>query len=427
MTDTVISAENVSKYYKLGAFGGKTLQEDFQRWWAKLRGKPDPLLKVGDGQNNVEGGNLWSLRDVSFDVKQGEVLGIIGRNGAGKSTLLKVISKITAPTSGEIKINGRVGSLLEVGTGFHPELTGRENIYLNGSILGMKKKEIDGKFDEIVEFSEMTQFVDTPVKRYSSGMRVRLAFAVAAHLEPEILVIDEVLAVGDAEFQRKCLGKMNEVAGEGRTVLFVSHQMGAIRGLCDRTLLITSGKISFDGNTDQAINQYLNSTKIETGLSEWLANDAMRETESIYLVAVRVLDSQDHCRKFFMSNEIVVIELDVYIRQKPEHFKMSIQLETASGEVVFFSSHNDVQDLPVLNGQDGLYQFRVFIPESLLNTNTYSVSVSSSLHKKRSIFRHERIVQFEVKHQIPNLKYMIGKRPGSVSPLLEWNAKLLKD
>jgi lipopolysaccharide transport system ATP-binding protein len=243
---TVISVENVSKRYRLGLIGGGTLSADLERWWARVRGKPDPLLKacperkrrIGqEDHSNRQGEYIWALRDVSFEVQQGEVLGIIGRNGAGKSTLLKILSRVTAPISGQVKVKGRVASLLEVGTGFHPELTGRENIYLNGAILGMKKAEIDRKFDEIVAFAEIEKFMDTPVKRYSSGMYVRLAFAVAAHLEPEILLVDEVLAVGDAAFQKKCLGKMGDVAREGRTVLFVSHNMGVIREIALRALV----------------------------------------------------------------------------------------------------------------------------------------------------------------------------------------------
>jgi len=255
---TVISVENVSKYYRLGLIGGGTLRADLERWWARRRGRPDPLLKIGqEDYGNRQGEYIWALRGVSFEVQQGEVLGIIGRNGAGKSTLLKILSRVTAPTSGQAKVKGRIASLLEVGTGFHPELTGRENIYLNGAILGMKKAEIDRKFDEIVAFAEIEKFMDTPVKRYSSGMYVRLAFAVAAHLEPEILLVDEVLAVGDAAFQKKCLGKMGDVAREGRTVLFVSHNMGAIRGLCQRGIWIDLGRIAMDGDAERTIARYL--------------------------------------------------------------------------------------------------------------------------------------------------------------------------
>ncbi|HEY9089861.1 MAG TPA: ABC transporter ATP-binding protein [Anaerolineaceae bacterium] len=255
---TVISVENLSKAYRLGQIGTGTLTRDLSVWWAKLRGKPNPMLKIGEKDHgNRDGETLWALKDVSFSLEQGEVLGIIGRNGAGKSTLLKVLSRVTAPTSGRVRAKGRIASLLEVGTGFHPELTGRENVYLNGAILGMTREEVNRKFDEIVDFSGVEQFIDTPVKRYSSGMYVRLAFAVAAHLEPEILLVDEVLAVGDAEFQKKCLGKMGEVAKEGRTVLFVSHNMGAIEALCPRSIMLSSGKVIQDGPSKKTIETYL--------------------------------------------------------------------------------------------------------------------------------------------------------------------------
>jgi lipopolysaccharide transport system ATP-binding protein len=258
MSDIVISVENLSKQYRLGTIGGRTVRADLSRWWAKQRGQPDPFLKIGERDpGHRQGEILWALQDVNFEVKQGEVVGIIGRNGAGKSTLLKILSRVTSPTTGRVKVKGRIASLLEVGTGFHPELTGRENIYLNGAILGMKKAEIDQKFDEIVDFSGVELFIDTPVKRYSSGMYVRLAFAVAAHLDPEVLVVDEVLAVGDVEFQKKCLGKMDEVAHEGRTVFFVSHQMAAVENLCERGILLEGGQINFIGSQTGAITQYL--------------------------------------------------------------------------------------------------------------------------------------------------------------------------
>lgn len=258
MNDVVISVEHLSKQYDLGVIGTGTISRDLNRWWARVRKKPDPYTRIGqkDAFSRI-GETILALDDISFQVEQGEALGIIGRNGAGKSTLLKILSRVTAPTSGVVKVKGRIGSLLEVGTGFHPELTGRENVYLNGAILGMKKSEVTCKFDEIVDFAGVEKFIETPVKRYSSGMYVRLAFAVAAHLDPEILIVDEVLAVGDAEFQKKCLGKMGDVAGEGRTVLFVSHNMAAIQQLCEKTLVLNSGRISYQGFTREAINHYL--------------------------------------------------------------------------------------------------------------------------------------------------------------------------
>ena len=261
MSDTVIKVENISKFYQLGLINHGTLAKDLQGWWAKIRGKEDPNSRVSllsSAKNNSDNDFIYALKDVSFDVKQGEVLGIIGANGAGKSTLLKILSRVTSPTSGCIKIKGRIGSLLEVGTGFHPELTGRENIYLNGAILGMRRHEINRKLDEIIDFSGVEKFIDTPVKRYSSGMYVRLAFAVAAHLDPEILVVDEVLAVGDADFQKKCLGKMDDVSKkEGRTVLFVSHNMAAVRQLCTRGILLEKGCVSFVGTAENSIEKYL--------------------------------------------------------------------------------------------------------------------------------------------------------------------------
>ena len=263
---SAIKIENLSKRYRLGVYGVKTLREDLQRWWWSVRGKGDPLLKVGQ-ENRLDSRSgedyVWALCDINLEVEQGEVLGIIGKNGAGKSTLLKILSRITSPTTGEVKIRGRLGSLLEVGTGFHPELTGRENIYLNGAILGMKRSEIDRKFDDIVDFAGVAKYIDTPVKRYSSGMYVRLGFAVAAFLEPDILVVDEVLAVGDAEFQKRAIGKMQEVSrGEGRTVLFVSHNMASIKQLCSRAILLDKGRIIDRGEVNKVIQNYITYTSI---------------------------------------------------------------------------------------------------------------------------------------------------------------------
>ncbi len=258
---TVIRVENLSKQYRLGDVGTGTISHDLKRWWYKTRGKEDPYLQIGEANDRATKGTsdyVWALKDINFEVKAGEVLGIIGRNGAGKSTLLKILSKTTTPTTGSVKVKGRIASLLEVGTGFHPELTGRENIFLNGAILGMTKREIQRKFDEIVDFSGVERYIDTPVKRYSSGMYVRLAFAVAAHLEPEILIVDEVLAVGDAEFQKKCLGKMKDVSvNDGRTVLFVSHNMNAIQNLCTKGLLLTNGRVHSCTEVSKSIHNYL--------------------------------------------------------------------------------------------------------------------------------------------------------------------------
>ena len=261
MNNTIIEFNNVGKQYILGMIGTGTLSQDLNRWWARVRGKEDPFLKIGDTNDRTQKGDshfVWALRDINLKVEQGDVVGIIGKNGAGKSTLLKILSRVTSPTTGDIKIKGRIASLLEVGTGFHPEMTGRENIFMNGSIMGMTKAEIKNKFDEIVDFAGVAKYVDTPVKRYSSGMIVRLGFAIAAHLEPEILVVDEVLAVGDAEFQKKAIGKMQDVSkGEGRTVLFVSHNMPAVRSLCTRGVMLKNGMIDFMGSIPDTLDHYL--------------------------------------------------------------------------------------------------------------------------------------------------------------------------
>ena len=261
MSNTVIDIENISKQYMLGSFGTGTLSHDLNRWWARVRGKEDPFLRVGDTNDRTKKSDsdfVWALRDISFKVEQGDVVGIIGKNGAGKSTLLKILSRVTSPTLGSIKIKGRLASLLEVGTGFHSEMTGRENIFMNGSIMGMTKQEIKSKLDEIVDFAGVAKYIDTPVKRYSSGMMVRLGFAVAAHLEPEILVVDEVLAVGDAEFQKKAVGKMQDVAhGKGRTVLFISHNMAAVRSLCTRGVVLKNGMVDFMGSVPDSLEHYL--------------------------------------------------------------------------------------------------------------------------------------------------------------------------
>lgn len=273
MSDIAIKFENISKQYRLGVIGTGTISHDLNRWWHLIRGKEDPYLKIGevnDRSSKASGKYVWALKDINFDVKQGEVLGIIGKNGAGKSTLLKILSRVTSPTTGSIKAKGRIASLLEVGTGFHPEMTGRENIYMNGAIMGMTKSEITGKLDAIIDFAGVEKYIDTPVKRYSSGMTVRLGFAIAAHLEPEILVVDEVLAVGDAEFQKKAIGKMQDVSrGDGRTVLFVSHNMASIQYLCTSSIVLENGRVIYDGNTEDAIDYYYDSSsKIQTALKD---------------------------------------------------------------------------------------------------------------------------------------------------------------
>ena len=425
---TVIKVENLSKFYKLGLIGGGTLHGDLNRWWARLRGKPDPLLKIGEANHgNRSGEYLWALRDVSFEVQQGEVVGIIGKNGAGKSTLLKIISQITAPTSGYIKIKGRIGSLLEVGTGFHPELTGSENIYLNGAILGMTKSEVTRKFDEIVDFSGVEQFIDTPVKRYSSGMKVRLAFAVAAHLDPEILVIDEVLAVGDTEFQKKCIGKMGDIAGEGRTVLFVTHNMSALSSLCPRSVLLTNGILQNDGKTDAIIQEYLsiNSTFDSIELGEKIYQNQHSDDGQFVLHAIRTFDADGNIRDEYKNTEPIFIELEFSILSKIKNLVVGIDLKREFGELVFRSFHNDVEE--VINKEtlgESRFKLKVIIPSGLLNGGAYYIYPCAGIHRIKwlvgGIIDIEGLV-IRISFNVPNPDLVFNdQKPGIVSPLLDW-------
>lgn len=340
MPKTVISVENLSKSYRLGQIGTGTLSRDLEIWLAKLRGKPNPYLKIGQEgydqpQSSVSGPPsdlLWALQDVSFQVQQGEVLGIIGRNGAGKSTLLKILSRVTAPTSGQVKVKGRIASLLEVGTGFHPELTGRENIFLNGAILGMSKQEVQRKFDEIVNFAEVEKFVDTPVKRYSSGMYVRLAFAVAAHLESEILLVDEVLAVGDAEFQKKCLGKMGDVASnEGRTVFFVSHNMAAIQQLCPVSMFLQRGNLEDIGTSIEMVNKYLNIFKNFEHSSFDIDNPERKGNKKIVLTGGRVIDHNNNVTSSIISGNPMKLEFDYLNNDDIDDISVSLTIFNEQG------------------------------------------------------------------------------------------------
>jgi len=332
MSDIAIKVENLSKAYQLGDFSTGTLSRDIDRWWAKVRGKEDPFLKIGEVNDRATKGTsdiVWSLKDINFEINRGDAIGIIGRNGAGKSTLLKVLSRITSPTEGNIKIKGRIASLLEVGTGFHPELTGRENIYLNGAILGMRKKEIIRKFDEIVDFSGVERYIDTPVKRYSSGMYVRLAFAVAAYLESEILIVDEVLAVGDVEFQKKCLGKMNDVSkGEGRTVLFVSHNMGSILQLCSRCILLDKGKIDKTGRPEDVVKDYYNKSVSQVNLFSGKESD-------IYIKQLFTCNSEGEEISNFSHSENINLRIVIGINSYDSIQNIGLALLTRDKRRVF--------------------------------------------------------------------------------------------
>jgi lipopolysaccharide transport system ATP-binding protein len=413
---TVIKVENLSKQYRLGLIGSSTIKEDAQRWWAKMRGKEDPFLQVGSENDRTvldDSKYVWSLKDVNFDVEQGDVLGVIGRNGAGKSTLLKILSKVTAPTIGSVKVKGRIASLLEVGTGFHPELTGRENIYLNGAILGMRKHEITRKLDEIIAFAGVEKYVDTPVKRYSSGMYVRLAFAVAAHLENEILILDEVLAVGDAEFQKKCLGKMNDVSkSEGRTILFVSHNLAAVSSLCTKSIFLTSGKLNFIGSQVDAVKKYT----LENNLLEYYVNQGSFDTalgnENIKLLEFRVSP---------LLGDVLTIssglkfELSFYNFKENINLDATFELSTNQDIVVFhnasfISSNND--------SKKGEYYVKGIIPPNFLNTGVYKFKLIFGENQYYCLYEVDEIVQFEIINEVYGSNSNV--LPGVIRPKIEY-------
>jgi len=388
MSDVAIRVEELSKLYRLGEIGTGTISHDLNRWWAKLRGKEDPFAKLGETNDRTAKGSseyVWSLKDLSFDVKQGEVLGIIGRNGAGKSTLLKVLSKVTAPTSGRIKVQGRIASLLEVGTGFHPELTGRENVFLNGAILGMTKAEIRSKFDEIVDFSGVERYIDTPVKRYSSGMYVRLAFAVAAFLEPEVLIVDEVLAVGDAEFQKKCLGRMKDVSvNDGRTVLFVSHNMAAVSQLCNKGLFMANGKAVMHGGIKEVIDSYINSNSGDTSYS------ILKATSKPYIKSVEVQNSEHVKNSTFKSNEDILVKIEITNTEEAVSNATISIIVKDKYEIPIFASHK------LIGNSAKNVSLSAIIPRSLLLPNLYYIET----------VMHEPMVEF-IDNSVPLLAFEV--------------------
>ncbi len=423
---TAISIEDVSKQYRLGQFGTGTIAHDLNRWWARLRGKDDPFARVGQVNDRTKPSSartepeyVWALKDINLEVEQGQILGIIGRNGAGKSTLLKLLSRVTAPTTGTIRVRGRMASLLEVGTGFHPELTGRENIYLNGAILGMTRAEIRKHFDEIVDFSGCAKYIETPVKRYSSGMYVRLAFAVAAHLEPEILVVDEVLAVGDAEFQAQCLGKMNEVSREhGRTILFVSHNMAAIRQLCPRSILLANGSIDSGGTTEEIIERYL---AVEGRADRFIAWEKGQEPRSAELVltGIRILDSSGGTKRALSSGEPIDIEVTYRVKTAIRNLRVGVSLYDGSGSLIFLCT--DYTAAPPLR-EPGEYISTLRLPANLLIDMPYVAEVSFEIPRERSLIEPQSC-GFQV---LVMAKDSIGPKlasrvPGLIHPDLPWS------
>ena len=423
MSNLVISAEDISKAYRLGQISSGTLSDDIKVWWAKARGKPNPLLKIGqEDRGNRDGEILWALRDVSFTVEQGGVLGIIGRNGAGKSTLLKILSRVTAPTSGQVKVKGRIASLLEVGTGFHPDLTGRENTYLNGAILGMKRAEVDRKFDEILEFSEVEQFIDTPVKRYSSGMYVRLAFAVAAHLDPEILVVDEVLAVGDAEFQRKCLGKMGDVAQQGRTVLFVSHNMSSILRLTHEVIVLEKGHLALRAPSREAVDYYLSAGNSSEGERIWEEHEIPLSAAPFRPIALRLLDKAGKVVETIRSVEPFTVEMEYNLSAPLTGLRIGLYLNSARGDQVLttFDTDDGARFEKYTSRPAGHYVSRCEFPKDFLNDGRYILGFNASSYRVRRYFMDEQALTFNVNTSgAPGMQWS-EPRPGVLRPRLEW-------
>ena len=420
---SVIKIENLSKVYRLGVLSSRTISQDLNRFFAKIRGKEDPYLKVNEfnlrnsGSRNIL---IQALNNINLEVSKGEILGIIGKNGAGKSTLLKILSRVTSPTSGKVKIKGRISSLLEVGTGFHQELTGRENIFLNGSILGMSKNEISRKFDEIVEFSGVEKYIDTPVKRYSSGMSVRLAFAVAAHLEPEILIIDEVLAVGDAEFQKKCLGKMQEVSSnKGRTILFVSHNMGAVRNLCTRSLLIDKGEIKMSGNTEDVINGYLvtNSSVNNEYISESKKADIYFKKISIDRGNGEIVGKELDVRNPFSIN------FTFKVKEYPNGLNIAFSVYSKKGLKVLYSSCNVSEFMKDKKNTGEYHTVNVVIPGNFLAPGSYYINASIMIENIQAFDQVEHALEFELIESGTNLHKFSGKDVGVVLVDLKWKNK----
>lgn len=431
MSDIAIKVENISKLYRLGEIGTGTISHDLNRWWARLRGKEDPFAKLGETNDRTSKGNsdyVWSLRDLSFEIKKGDVVGIVGRNGAGKSTLLKVLSKVTTPTSGRIKINGRIASLLEVGTGFHPELTGRENIFLNGAILGMTKVEIRSKFDEIVDFSGVERYIDTPVKRYSSGMYVRLAFAVSAFLEPEILIVDEVLAVGDAEFQKKCLGRMEDVSrNDGRTILFVSHNMAAVSNLCHNSIFMRNGTLHSMGPTDQIIEKYISFGKQNAG--EVAGNDIVytRKCPEAYFTHISMESGGEITSSVDIKKDIT-IRLEYIITVDNAVVYPSIHLLDNVGTVIFatFNGPSATVTLDENFGKPlkkGKYASKLIIPGNFLNEKAYSINAFLVPLDMNNMAIVEDALSFSVTDTGDMRKEYGGEWIGLLRPKMSWSTQ----
>ena len=423
---TVIKVENLSKQYRLGLVGVSTFKEDTQRWWAKLKGKEDPFFKLGVENDRTlmdDSKFVWSLKDINFDLQQGDVLGVIGSNGAGKSTLLKILSKVTAPTTGSVKVKGRVASLLEVGTGFHPELTGRENIYLNGAILGMRKYEITRKLDEIIAFAGVEKYIDTPVKRYSSGMYVRLAFAVAAHLESEILIVDEVLAVGDTEFQQKCLGKMHEVSkGEGRTIFFVSHNLSAIRTLCSKGLYLNNGTISHFSDVVSVLRSYSNSISKKDFSSTFVKDSVLNKYIELTYAALK--NDLGNETSIYETNESIFIHLTYFFTNKVDGTYAYIDIVNNDDLIIIQSDSKDYLPNIFENLVFGNNHFIIKIPNNVLSCGDYRIrmSLASPFIKDWTYDDSGEILKFKI---IDTHSDRGEKRTAITSQLLRWDKTIV--
>lgn len=426
---TAIEFNNISKQYRLGLVSTKTLSHDFNRWWTTtILRKEDPYLKIGETNDRTSKGDsqyVWALRDIDFKVEQGDVVGIIGKNGAGKSTLLKLLSKVTAPTTGTICAKGRIGSLLEVGTGFHPEMTGRENIFMNGAILGMNKSEIKRKLDEIIDFSGCERYIDTPVKRYSSGMMVRLGFAVAAHLDPEILVVDEVLAVGDAEFQKKAIGKMQDVSkGEGRTVLFVSHNMTSIKSLCKHGIILQNGKLIDAGDIDPIVTHYLRGDSAIDNYKIW--DEPKLKNGGFELLEIGVRPKGGQYTDVMRVTDDLEIVIRYRITQPKENFWITMHLKNEQGERLFSTTG---KNRCVVSRHDvGEYEQICYLPNDFFNWGSYSIDFLAIEQPSNIVcLLHEQdIVSFTLANRAIEVGGYMGKEPGDITPKFEYTEVKLK-
>ena len=422
---TVVKVENLSKRYRLGEIGTGSLAHDLNRYWHKIRGNGDPYLMIGqDDSNGSSGSYVWPLKDISFEIRQGDAVGIVGRNGAGKSTLLKILSRITAPTTGIVKVKGRIASLLEVGTGFHPELSGRDNIFLNGAILGMREREIVRKFDQIVDFAGVEKFIDTPVKRYSSGMYVRLAFAVAAHLDSEILIVDEVLAVGDADFQKKCLRKMGEVTeDEGRTILFVSHNMATAKRLCKYGLLLKDGKVMMYDEMYAVAEKYLQ-MGIRTEREILWPSGEEPGNDKIRIKSVKAYGKNKEPSHPITNKDEILVHL--CFETKLHHVSLDVVWDVFDAENIHLFKAGTALE----NGEripEGTYRVRFKIPAHLLNNKRYHFNVQFVIDRRSVVYKHDNILTLDIENDLSRTGLAHEQSPGVIYPLLEWESSKLDD